>query len=178
MRRDLIRHPAVSSAIGGVTVEAERGKAGILHLRYAVADPMGALLLPARAGAVRTDGLWRRTCFEAFLRAPGAEGYVELNLSPSGAWAAYRFEGYRAGMADAGPLATPGIEVMHTPAGFDLSATVDLSGLAELPAAGPWRLGLSAVIEAGADGLSYWALAHPPGAADFHHAAGFVVELG
>ena len=178
MRRDLIRHPAVSSAIVGVTVEAERGKAGILHLRYAVADPMGAMLLLARGEAVRTDGLWRRTCFEAFLRAPGAESYVELNLSPSGAWAAYRFEGYRAGMADAGPLATPGIEVMHTPAGFDLSATVDLSGLAELAAAGPWRLGLSAVIEAGADGLSYWALAHPPGAADFHHAAGFVVELG
>ncbi len=177
MRRDLIRHPAVSSAIVGVTVEAERGKADILHLRYAVADPMGALLLPARAGAARTDGLWRRTCFEAFLRTPGAECYVELNLSPSGAWAAYRFDSYRAGMTDAGPLAAPGIEVMHTPAGFDLLATVDLSAFAALPA-GPWRLGLAAVIEAMDGGLSYWALAHPAGAADFHHAAGFAVELG
>lgn len=177
MRHDLIRHPAVSSAIAGVTVEVERQRSGVLRLRYAVADPMGALLLPARAGAVRTDGLWRRTCFEAFLRTPGAEGYVELNLSPSGAWAAYRFEGYRAGMTDAGPLAAPGIAVMHTPAGFDLSATVDLSALAALPA-GPWRLGLAAVIEAVDGSLSYWALAHPAGAADFHHAAGFAVELG
>jgi hypothetical protein len=32
------------------------------------------------------------------LRADCADGYVEYNLSPSGAWAAYRFDGYREGM--------------------------------------------------------------------------------
>ena len=51
---------------------------------------------PEATARVRTDELWRTTCFEAFVRTDG--GYVEYNLSPSGAWAAYRFDGYREGM--------------------------------------------------------------------------------
>jgi hypothetical protein len=33
------------------------------------------------------------------------------------------------------------------------------------------------VIEAADGGKSYWALAHPPGRPDFHHAAGFAAHL-
>jgi hypothetical protein len=33
------------------------------------------------------------------------------------------------------------------------------------------------VIEETSGGKSYWALAHPPGKPDFHHADGFVYEL-
>ena len=40
-----------------------------------------------------------------------------------------------------------------------------------------WRLGLSAVIEDTSGGKSYWALAHPPGKPDFHHADCFALEL-
>jgi hypothetical protein len=32
-----------------------------------------------------------------------------------------------------------------------------------------WRIGLAAVIEGTSGHKSYWALAHPPGKADFHH---------
>ena len=38
-------------------------------------------------------------------------------------------------------------------------------------------LGLAAVIESGNGDLSYWALKHPPGKPDFHHAHGFVYEV-
>jgi hypothetical protein len=38
------------------------------------------------------------------------------------------------------------------------------------------RLGLSALIEDSDGGKSFWALAHPPGAPDFHHADNFVDE--
>jgi hypothetical protein len=33
---------------------------------------------------------------------------------------------------------------------------------------GAWRIGLAAVIEERSGHKSYWALAHPPGKADFH----------
>ena len=41
----------------------------------------------------------------------------------------------------------------------------------------PWQLALTAVIEETSGVKSYWALRHPPGKPDFHHADGFVVEL-
>ena len=39
------------------------------------------------------------------------------------------------------------------------------------------RLALAAVVEETSGALSYWALRHPPGAPDFHHADGFVLAL-
>ncbi len=47
------------------------------------------------ATIVRADGLWRRTCFEAFWSEPSCEAYWELNLSPAGAWNLYRFTSCR-----------------------------------------------------------------------------------
>src|SRR4029453_14125307 len=104
--------------------------------------------------------------FEAFARATSGSGYLELNLSPSTAWAAYRFEDYRVGMAPAEGVGDPGIVLAPDGDGFDLSAAVVLPGL---PANAPWRVGLSAVIEERDGHTSYWALAHPPGRPDFHH---------
>jgi hypothetical protein len=49
--------------------------------------------------------------------------------------------------------------------------------LPDLPSDAPWLLGLSAVIEEMNGRLSYWALAHPPGKPDFHHADCFALEL-
>ena len=57
---------------------------------------------------------------------------------------------------------------------FTLLATFDLSGL---PERSPWQLALTAVIEDTTGALSYWALAHPSGAPDFHHPDCFVLEL-
>ena len=170
----LIRHPGAPSAVSEVTAEAARSAPGVLDLRFQVADPARALELPGPAAPVRTDGLWRRTCFEAFLRAPGDEAYTELNLSPSGAWAAYRFDGYRSGMA-AAEIPAPRILASATAGGFELAATIDLSAVGGL--SGAWRLGLSAVIGTDGGRLSYWALAHPPGEADFHHPDGFALAL-
>jgi hypothetical protein len=47
----------------------------------------------------------------------------------------------------------------------------------ESGAAPPLRVALASVIEDGGGTLSYWALKHPPGKADFHHAHGFALEL-
>ena len=91
-----------------------RGVAGGLRLAYRVVGDLAVVRLPPPARPRRTDGLWGRTCFEAFVREPGGPGYRELNHSAAG-WAAYRFDSYRHGMANADieylasilPLGTP-----------------------------------------------------------------------
>jgi hypothetical protein len=43
----------------------------------------------------REDFLWTKTCFELFIGIQGQDAYREINLSPTLAWQAYRFEEYR-----------------------------------------------------------------------------------
>ncbi len=57
-------------------------------------------------------------------------------------------------------------------------AHIDVDALIYLPASNAsWQLALTAVIEETSGVKSYWALKHPPGKPDFHHADGFVLEL-
>lgn len=128
---------------------------------------MDRIAWPAAAGARRADDLWRHTCFEVFVATD--DGYVEYNLSPSGQWASYRFDGPRAGMRAADEEAT--VE------GLDgASDLVALEARIALPP-GARRLGLSAVIESVDGTTSYWALAHPTDRPDFHHPDSFILDL-
>ena len=163
--RQLTRHPDFPSSVAGVAAEARRS-GDVLTLRF-VMEGMADVVVPPPAASLRTDELWRRTCFEAFV-GDGA-GYFELNFAPSSEWAAYRFDGYREGMRPA--ELEPRIEVQRGPDAIELRATV--SGLPE----GGWRVGLTAVVEETGGRLSYWALAHPPGRPDFHNADCFALEL-
>ena len=172
MRR-LARHPdSPCDPVTYVEAEARRTSGGVLLLRYRLAGSMADVVLPRPAPSIRKSVLWRHTCLEAFVRAEGAEGYLELNLSPSTEWAAYAFDSYRQGMMPAD--VTPAIEVERTSDTLELRATLDLGAVLSPDAA--WRVGLSAVVETG-EGLSYWALAHAPGRADFHHPDSFALEL-
>lgn len=182
MGRALKLHPeSRCAAVAGIAVEAARPRPGALHLRYLVTGETGGLSLPPAAAPARAEGLWRHTCFEAFVRAELGAGpggpYYEFNLAPSTRWAAYRFGGYRDGMSPASELSAPAVETASSGAGFELRTALELERLPDLPADLPWRLGLSAVIEESGGRLSYWALAHPPGAPDFHHADCFALEL-
>ncbi|WP_066660353.1 MULTISPECIES: DOMON-like domain-containing protein [unclassified Sphingomonas] len=146
--------------------------AGIVSLVWRIA-PATSVAMPAPAPAVRTDGLWQRTCVELFAAPAGAAGYVEFNLAPSGAWAAYRFDGYRAGMAPLDLRADPAIATTIADDALLLTARLALDALPP----GPVNLGLSAVIEEVDGTKSYWALAHAGEKPDFHHPDGFVLEL-
>jgi hypothetical protein len=160
----------------GVDVTHQAGRQ--LQLKYRLVGELYALQLPEPRTPLRTDGLWRHTCFEAFIGHAGATEYWEYNFSPSGAWAAYHFSAYREGMA---PLMKGSPPVLRLHAGeesLELDVTVDLSWLSRLEAGVGLRLGLSAVIEDKARALSYWALKHPAEKPDFHHADGFVIDLG
>ncbi|MBI1251562.1 MAG: hypothetical protein GC189_08835 [Alphaproteobacteria bacterium] len=91
-------HPS-GSAAPAIAVEVDAQRLGAaLSLVYRVTGDIGAIAWPTVSPSLRTDELWKRTCFEAFLRADGGDAYIELNFSPSTQWAAYRFDGYRAGV--------------------------------------------------------------------------------
>ena len=173
MRLALKCHPDTPcAAVTRIEVEVERAGQGALALTYELTGAIGDLAIPPTAAPDRADELWRRTCFEAFVRPAPGEGYLEVNLSPSTQWAAYRFSRYRDGMAEA-DVAAPRIEVRRAADRLELRARLALPQLADAPGA----LGLSAVIEEASGAKSYWALAHPPGRPDFHHADGFAAEL-
>lgn len=144
-----------------------------LTIAYHVTDPKARILWPTPAQG-RTDGLWQHTCFEAFIGSTSGPAYAEFNLAPSGAWAAYAFDDYRAGMRDLPVSSNP----QMAGEGADWTATIPLAGLDALLGPAPWRLAITAVIEATDEARSYWSLAHPPGKPDFHHPDCFAARLG
>jgi hypothetical protein len=173
MRLALRLHPDLRcDAVMAIAVEVARPRVGALLLSYEVTGAIGEIRRPPIAVPARADELWRHTCFEAFIRPTAREGYLEFNFAPSTQWAAYRFDGYRSGMRVA-DIAAPRIEVQSAPGRLSLQLALELDGLPP----GAWRVGLSAVIEETRGRLSYWALAHPPGKPDFHHADCFACEI-
>ena len=177
MNRRLSLHPHpdfASLATRTIEVELSRHGSSMLALRYLVRG--NALLLPALEAPRRTDGLWQRTCFEAFLRGAG-ESYYEFNFSPSSQWASYSFSGHRAGMADAAEAVPSRIQTKKSDGLFELEAEIALEPLHARLGDVPWYLALSAVIEDKNSVKSYWALAHPAGKPDFHDIACFAEAL-
>jgi len=170
----LARHPqSPSQSIRAIDVEVGKSKTGSLMLTFCLLGDISGLRVPESRSPGRADDLWLHTCFEAFVMAGEGSEYREFNFSPSGEWAAYVFQSYRNGGVLENEL-SPGIVVRKSMDRLELGAEIsqDL-----LPQSRPLRLGLSAVVE-DVDGiLSYWALRHPPGKPDFHHADAFALQL-
>jgi len=171
-------HPDLHcAAVTRIEVAAARARPSTLVLDYEITGKIGDLRMPPMMAPVRSDGLWRHTCFEAFVRAAPGTAYHEFNFAPSTQWAAYGFDGYRSGMRIEGELVAPRFEMESSGKHYNLRVSLALDRLPSLPSDAIWRLGLSAVIEEMNGALSYWALAHPPGKADFHHSDCFAHEL-
>lgn len=169
----LVPHPDHPPAgVRAISVTLHRPVGHWLQLRWRI-EGAAALAVPPFAGRKRADGLWRTTCFELFVTAEEAGGYCEFNLSPSEAWAAYNFSGYREGMTEREIPRAPACGLRGTGDLMIFDAALPLGALPGLPAS----CGLSAVIEEAGGRISYWALAHPPGKADFHHPACFAARL-
>ena len=174
MQLKLTPHPDFPcGALDAIEASLTRTGPSSLAVSYRASGRIAALVLVPPAAPRFTDGLWRTTCFEAFLKPAGGEAYIELNFAPSGEWAAYGFTGYREGMSPL-EIPTPRIEARRNDTAFELDVTLDVASA--LPPA-PCRLALSAVIEETDGAKSYWALAHPEGRPDFHADAGFAAEL-
>jgi len=171
----LTPHPDTPGPAIGIAVEVLRPRTAGVELRYLLSGEVSRVVLPASVRPSRAHELWRTTCFEAFIEKAGG-GYCELNIAPTGQWAAYDFTGYREGMNGHAGVEKRDPRRVQDEASFSLWATFDLDRMIG-DAPGPWRMGLSAVIEDVDGGISYWALAHPPGKPDFHHRDSFALTL-
>lgn len=174
MHHALKPHPAIPcTTVRSLSVEARRDQTGLLHLHYRLDGEIESLLIPGRDGPARTDNLWHHTCFEVFI-APGEHAaYREFNLSPSTRWAAYRFTGFREGMANLDQPHPPTIAFTQAASTLELKATMT----PHLPVSGPWRLAVTTVVEEKSGHKSFWSLHHPQPKPEFHHPGGFVLTL-
>lgn len=176
----LVPHPATPCpALRVLHARISRLPEGLLAVTYVLEGELERLRLPEPKPPRPSDGLWGHTCCELFLARAGDAAYHELNFAPSGEWAAYAFEGYRrrAPLAHEAKALEPDIRTRREPARFELNALVRLERLLPAASQAPLALGLAAVVEDRDGALSYWALAHPAGKPDFHHADGFALAL-
>jgi len=164
----LIRHPATPcAALDAVTVDLD-WQGDQLLIEYTLSGRVSLLCIPPTRQSARRDGLWRNLCCELFLRQRGSSGYREFNFSPTTEWAAYSFTDYRQGMAPLEVAGAPQISVDADATRWCLRARLPLAGAEDL------TVGCAVVVEESSGALSYWALRHPEGKPDFHHADGFI----
>jgi hypothetical protein len=165
------------TAVESIKAAIRSDKGGVLTVTYVVNSVVDQLRIPPDRAARGVDELWQHTCFELFIGAKNDAEYYEFNFSPSGEWAAYEFRNYR----DGGPLRADELDVkiavQRRAETLELIAVIRLNGLAGIRPDVYLSLGLSAVIEDLNGSLSYWALKHPPGKPDFHHADNFTMQI-
>jgi len=169
----LTSHPDTpGKAIKAISVKLSFHAPRQIGIWFSFYGKIAEIVWPSWAGSSRADGLWKTTCAEMFLSDPDGPGYCEFNISPSGEWAAYRFDDYRQGMR--------ALDLLRFPDMNDGSRGADeclLAARITFETPGTTRLALSAVIEETDGTKSYWALAHPPGKPDFHAPTCFAATL-
>jgi hypothetical protein len=169
-------HPdSASTAVDRIDVTFFAVQDRALSVVFTADGLMAGVRVPSPATPRRTDGLWRHTCFEAFVGGATSRAYYEFNFAPSGEWAAYAFRDYRDRDAREFHL-EPGITARVAGDRLQLEALVPLDACSFAPGEA-LRIGLSAVMEEHSGRLTYWAVRHPPGRPDFHHPDGFALQL-
>jgi hypothetical protein len=176
----LTAHPSTpNDAVRALQVRVSIREREVLALDYFLQGDTSRLRIPPRERAPRrADELWKHTGFEAFVVTDDSPGYYELNFSPSGNWAAYRFSDYRTAMVPADGIGAPTTHVEVGATALRLRAAIAIEAIRQ--ATEPprtLRIALAAVIEARDGTLSYWALKSAPGKPDFHHRDAFALEI-
>jgi len=164
-------------AIRVVEARVRKRDPDTLVFQYVLRAAMPRIRVPSAQSPDREDGLWKHTCFEAFIAVVGTPGYHELNFSPSRRWALYGFSGYRQGMSPTNVTVLPTLDVRSFDDRLELDAAVRLPDMIGEQVGRTLKLALTAVVEDDSGTLSYWALKHALGKPDFHHLDGFVLEL-
>jgi hypothetical protein len=159
----------------GLSVEAklESGQKTFTLSFEVTGDALEKVVLPSRSQKPeRKNELWKQTCFECFFSVGNSSRYYEFNGSPSGDWALYAFDDYRAGMKEVVFRSSAVTPVMET-----IERTAEKINCV-------WRIpqfteeffdraGVTAVINDGTE-ISYWAIKHAGEKPDFHLKGSFI----
>ncbi|MBG1243127.1 DOMON-like domain-containing protein [Nostoc sp. NZL] len=132
-------------------------------------------LTPPSNTPSRKHELWKDTCFEFFLGIRNSQRYWEFNLSPGGHWNVYRFDGYRQGMQEETAFEKLPFNVHNQGDGLALALDVDLDKI--ISAEQAIEVAITTVLKHRNASMSYWALTHRGGEADFHLRSSFIIEL-
>lgn len=166
-------HPSTgANAVAALAVTIARSTRG-LTLHYCLHGDLDRIDLPPPGPGGCADGLWRGTCFEAFVAAGTDPAYREFNFAPSGQWADYAFTGYRRRDPAPPPGVRPVIRTVRKNDCLELVAHLDA---AQLPV-GTLDLGLTAVVADRGGRCTYWALCHTGDVPDFHRRDSFSLHL-
>jgi hypothetical protein len=133
-----------------------------------------AIALPANPPA-RKHELWQDTCLEFFLGIENSDRYWECNLSPSGHWNIYRFDGYRQGMQAEIAFEMLPFKVELSADSLELVVEIDLDKIVTAERA--IAVAITAVIKDKDSEVTYWALTHTGTEADFHRRDSFIIQL-
>lgn len=172
----LVPHPArMPPPVRAFAAAASWAAGRPLALCFRLEAPLENLTLPAGSGG-RADGLWEHTCFEAFVAPVGAARYLEINLAPSGAWAAYAFSSYRKPARPKNAAVTVDLDVRFEEGVVELEALVGIDSWLRSPP-DELAVGLAAVLEDASGNHTYWALEHGGAQPDFHDDRSFVLHL-
>lgn len=155
------------------TVEGEISP-DVIRLVYKLAGDVDLFVFPEFSACRVGDKLWKDTCFELFIKLPNGS-YLEFNFSPSGKWAAYSFEDYRAGMQEVKMSEQPDITCVSDNLGVSLNLILPLATpLLSSVAPEDLLIALSIVLRLKDQRYCYFALNFPLGKPDFHHPTGFI----
>lgn len=134
--------------------------------------------------AVRTDELWKETCFEFFVAPKNNPAYIEFNGSPFGAWAAYHFDSERNGMkaVECGEGTTPTLRFSRRDQkSFQVEwqwKLPDTGLVGAFFSSGNFDIQLSAVLKTqGNSDPEYFALTHRKSTPDFHDRLSWIHEI-
>ncbi|MBD2120805.1 DOMON-like domain-containing protein [Trichocoleus sp. FACHB-262] len=151
-------------------------RAQTLHIRYVLSGDLSKIAIAAPSDSpTRKHELWQETCFELFLGLQDSDRYWEFNLSPSGDWNVYRFDGYRQGMQEETAFTVLPSAVETQPEAHTLSLELNLAAIASDEK--PLDVAITAVVKTKDSEVTYWALAHTGSEADFHRRDSFVLNI-
>lgn len=151
-------------------------QAQTLYIRYALSGDLSKIAIAAPSDIpTRQHELWQETCFEFFLGQQDSDRYWEFNLSPSGDWNVYRFDGYRRGMQEETALTKLPFDVEVQPETLSLSLELNLQAIASNEQ--PLDVAITAVVKSQKGEVTYWALAHSGSEADFHRRDSFILQV-
>lgn len=135
-------------------------KNGILDLNFNWNDRDQSILYPSQNPG-RQDLLWQNTCFEAFIQSEAQSSYLEINLSPTGAWNVYQFNNYRSPQ----PPQPAKSELLEF--SFD-GRKISAKFLLPKTGAEKFKVSLCSILKIKSNETTYWSTSHEKDKPDFH----------
>ena len=133
-----------------------------ISICYRIEGSLENIQWPKKKYTNGSNELWHSTCFECFFGSASTSEYYELNQSPGGDLAFYKFAHYRGNKRS---YDTPSAYTFSLALDeYECYARIDMP----LPYPPPFYIGPAAIIKDRQNELHYFGISHPERGPDFH----------